>query len=346
MIHGALVGLLIVVQTSLELFPSLSLQWRLFVEVPVEGFARLGPIYIIGFAVIAMIQRWVVPGPARKIVLIASVLIIVAVWGLWQYWMPDPHFILFELGLASPSSNIADGLWISTTYLLIAAWYYESADRAARTTAALRESELARQGEEQWLLEFRLRILQARLGPQVLFDTLDHTGRLYRSRPAAAEELLDAVIDYLRRALPQMRRAESTLATEVALAAAYARVLRSVDGEPIELSLDIAPAVRNARLPPMVLQPICSALAHAAMASEARGRLEIAASRENNHASICVTAQTIQVPLEGERLAQVRRTLESMFTSLVRMNTMHGPTAGVISVVVQVPYVEAARADC
>jgi LytS/YehU family sensor histidine kinase len=177
-----------------------------------------------------------------------------------------------------------------------------------------------------------------------LFDTLDEAGRLYRSRPAAAELLLDALIDYLRLALPQMRHAESTLGREVALALAYARVLRTTDGEALKLEAEVEPAVGDARFPPMVVQPLCDALARSALASSAPARLHISASRERDGARLCVSAEVLRRAPESERLAEIRRTLESMFAPLVRMNAT-GPTVGVVRVVVEVPYDAAPRVD-
>jgi hypothetical protein len=338
--HALLVALLIAAQYWFELASGLSDRPRLLVDVFLGLFAQNAPYWIIGFAIISVVQTQLAPGRARLIVLISSMLIWAALWTLRSPY--SAHVV--QLGLVSPAGYIRDGIWTTTTYLLLAAWYYESADRAARTTAVLRESELARQSAERWLLELRLSTLQARLDPQVLFDTLDNAGRLFRSRPTAAEQLLDSLIDYLRRALPQPRQAESTLAREVALALAYARVLRTPDGEPFELQSDVAPDVGDARFPPMVVQPLCDMLARSAPASGATARLHIAASRERDGARLCVTAEVLRSAPESLRLAEVRRTLESMFAPLVRMNAT-GPTGGVVRVVVEVPYDAAPRID-
>jgi two-component system sensor histidine kinase AlgZ len=235
-----------------------------------------------------------------------------------------------------------DGLWTTTTYFLLAAWYYESADRARRSTAVLRESQLARQGAERWLLELRLSSLQARVDPRLLFDTLDEAGRLYRLKPGAAEQLLDALIDYLRRALPQLRQAESTLRTEVELALAYARVLRGPDGEPLEVEAVVDPAAADARFPPMVVQPLCDALARSALASGEPARLRISAARNSDSVCLRVVAESVRAGPAAEHLVEVRRTLQAMFATLARME-LTCCTAGMASVVVEVPDVATPR---
>jgi hypothetical protein len=345
-VHALLVTLLIVANYWFELASSLSDRPRLLIETFFGLFERNVGYWIIGFAIIGVVQTRIAAGRTRTMVLLSSMLVWAALWSLfWTVWAPLSPFIVVELGLTTPSGFAMDGVWTTTTYLLLAAWYYESADRARRSTAALREGELVRRGAERWLLELRLGARQARLDPQVLFDTLDEAGRLYRSRPAAAELLLDSLIDYLRLVLPQLWQAESTLEREVALALAYARVLRTREGEPLELESHVEPGVGNARFPPMVVQPLCETVARPTLVAREPARLHISASRKSDAVHICVTAQAVQSPLESERLAEIRHTLSAMFAPLVRVDAMHWPSAGVVSVVVQVPYVAAPRID-
>jgi sensor histidine kinase YesM len=344
MIHALLVTVLIVAQYWFELASSLSDQPHLLVETFFNLFERNVMYWIVGFAIIAVVQTRIAPGRTRTIVLLSSMLVWSALWSLWTVWAPLSPFIVIELGLSTPTGVAMDGRWTTTTYLLLAAWYYESADRARRSTAALRQSELVRRGAEQWLLELRLGSLQARLDPQVLFDTLDEAGRLYRSRPAAAEQLLDALIDYLRRALPQLRQAQSTLEREVALALAYTRVLRAADGKSLEVESDVEPAVGDARFPPMVVQPLCDALARSTLAGGEPARMRISATRDQDGARLCVTAQPARAAPASKRLEDIRHTLLAMFGPLVRMDAT-GPMAGVVSVSVEVPYDAAPGAD-
>jgi LytS/YehU family sensor histidine kinase len=228
--------------------------------------------------------------------------------------------------------------------MLLAAWCYDSADRATRSTSARRQSELTRRGAERWLLELRLGGLQARLDPQVLFDTLDEAGRLYRSRPAAAEHLLDALIGYLRQALPKLRQPQSTLEREVALAHAFLRVLRTRQGDGLELEVVVEPAVGDARFPSMVVQPLCEALARSALASGDPVRIRISASRNQDSAHLDLSAEPVQAAPAHERLAEIRHTLLVMFGPIVRLDGT-GPVAGVARLSVEVPYEAAPRID-
>lgn len=340
-IHAVLVGLLVVLQFWFQLAASLSQQPRLLLELFVGMFEYDVVYFIIGFAIIAVAQQRIAPGRTRTVALIPTLL----VWeGLYTLWVANSRFIVVELGLVTQAGSIVNGLWTNTIYMLLAAWYYESADRARRSAAVLRESELARKGAERWLLELRLSSLQARLDPRVLFDTLDEAGHLYRSRPAAAEQLLDALIDYLRRALPQLRQTESTLEREVELGLAYARILRTPEGEALELEAVVEPMAGDARFPPMVVQPLCDALARSALASGEPARLRISATRDADRARLRVTGEPVHAIPAGERFAEVRRTLQAMFAPLVRMESTRS-AASMASVLVEVPYVAAPRVD-
>jgi hypothetical protein len=342
--HAVLVTLLVDVQYWFQIASGLSQQPRLLVEVFFGMVARNLWFWIIGFAIIAVVQTKIGPGRTRTVVLLFCALIWSGVWELAAFWGPYRTYIVIELGLATLTSMAVQGMWTNVTYLLLAAWYYESADRARRSTAALRQSELVRRGAERWLLELRLGSLQARLDPQVLFDTLDEAARLYRSEPAAAERLLDALIDYLRRALPQLRQPQSTLEREVALALAYTRVLRAADGESLEVESDVEPAVGDARFPPMVVQPLCDALARSTLADGEPVRMRIAATRDQDGARLFVTAQPARTAPASKRLEEIRRTLLAMFGPLFSMDAT-GPTVGVVSVLVKVPYDAAPRID-
>ena len=280
-VHALFIALVITAQYFFLLLPRMSDKPDLLGGMLLVG---VGDAFLFStgtLALITLLQATIAPGYVRWLVLLSSVAIWAVASVLWstfgpwrsgQFWLD--HFSLTPVGVAWHLS------WTCTTYGLLAAWYYESADRAARTTAALRQSELARRSAERWVLEMRLRILQARVDPRVLFDTLDEASRLYRSSAAEAERLLDDLIDYLRQALPKLRQVESTLAHEVELVRAYARVIRGTEQRRLDMVATVDPAIGGARFPPMVLQPLCDALVRRTLDAGRSVRLTIAAAGE------------------------------------------------------------------
>src|SRR5205807_6020133 len=111
-----------------------------------------------------------------------------------------------------------------------------------------------------------------------------------------------------------------------------------------ELDFDVAAAVGDARFPPMVVQPLCDALARSTLASGAPARMQISASREHDGARVCITARPTRTAPASKRLEEIRGTLLAMFGPLVRIDAT-GPMAGVVSVSVEVPYDAAPRVD-
>ena len=83
MIHALLVTVLIVAQYWFELASSLSDQPRLLVETFIGLFEVNVMYWIIGFAIIAVVQTRIVAGRTRTVVLLSSVLAWSVLWVLW-----------------------------------------------------------------------------------------------------------------------------------------------------------------------------------------------------------------------------------------------------------------------
>jgi sensor histidine kinase YesM len=338
-----LVALLVVVQYELQLAPALAQNPRVLLEVFASMYFWNAAVILVAFLLIAIVQLAVPPGHTRFAILTVGVLAFVSLWAQWFAVVESAHTIVVEYGLTTARGQLFDGIWTNTTYLLLAVWCYEIADRARRSTAVLRENEIARQSAERWLLDMRLRRLQARLDPRVLFDTLDEIGRLYRSQPAAAEDLLDRLIDYLRSALPQLRQRESTVQREVDLALAYAQILRGLGGATLAIEAHVERDAARARFPPMVVQPICDALGRQALLASNEARLTIHATRDDDYLRVVMTGAPVTSLPDARRIDATRRTLLAMFAPQARLEATLAGDAATVSA--EVPYVTAPRVD-
>jgi hypothetical protein len=338
-IHALLFTLLVSANYFFRLLPFFDDALDLFVSL----FTIQTPSFFGGFLLIGLVQSKILPGRARAFVLFCTVLVWSVACATWVAWGPHERSTV-SAQLVTPSALFLDQVWTMLIYFSLAAWAYESADRAARATAALREAELARRSAERWVLELRLGVLQARLEPRVLFDTLDEAGELYPKDPEAAEHLLDALIDYLRCALPKLRETESTLGSEIDLAVAYARVLRGPGSKQVAVQADLDPGVGDARFPPMIVQPLCDVLARSAINGNDLPMLRIASTRRDGSATLSLTASPLNEAPADERLDAIRRTLLTMFAPTVNMtSTCLGD--GLTRISVEVPYVAATRPD-
>ena len=176
--------------------------------------------------------------------------------------------VAFVLGTAvgsvvvMTSGNYADSppAWGLVWGGLIALVYFKRR-RDEQLAAALHATQLEQVELQKNALEYQLQLMQARVEPQFLFNTLRRVGELYDADRSAADRMLDNLILYLRAALPHMRTRTSTLGQEVRLAQAYLNIERIRLHDRLDFAFDVPEELTSAMFPPMVLLPLIEALA-------------------------------------------------------------------------------------
>ena len=166
--------------------------------------------------------------------------------------------VLDTMLLASPDVVMYLG-WEFAAIGTAVALFYAVREREAGLAAQARAAELAGLRVQRTMMESRLAVLRARVEPEFLFGALAEVRALFGRDPAAADATIDALIDYLRAALPAMRGEASTVGRELDLARAYVAVLQVPRGAALAVDARAAPEVRAAALPPMVLLPLVQA---------------------------------------------------------------------------------------
>lgn len=146
--------------------------------------------------------------------------------------------MLYWIGLVDPAPWLASacsGALLAGLLVVALIWRAQGAAPAA-TTARLAE-------------------LQARIRPHFLFNTLNSAIALVRAEPARAEALLEDLSDLFRYAL--VEQGESvTLAQEIALAQHYLAIEQVRFGARMAVTWSLDPLAGEARLPPLLLQPL------------------------------------------------------------------------------------------
>jgi len=163
----------------------------------------------------------------------------------------------------------------------------------------------------------RLADLQTRIRPHFLFNTLNTAIALVQVDPRRAEEVLEDLAELFRAALGAMDEA-TTLKDEVALSRRYLDIEQLRFGSRLRLTWDLDPQADDARLPPLVLQPLIeNAVRHGVEPSDRGGQIEIRTRRRRDRVLISVTNTvpldgSMQRPGHGIGLASVRERLRLM----------------------------------
>ncbi len=139
-------------------------------------------------------------------------------------------------------------------------------------------------GAEQRATEAQLRVLQAQIEPHFLFNTLANVQSLIDSEPATAKRMLESFIDYLRCSLSHLRSDDSTLGNELAMAEAYLALMQMRMGERLVFRIELADeALRQARVPPLLLQPLVENAIHHGLECKVDGGTVTVSVRAEGH---------------------------------------------------------------
>jgi hypothetical protein len=190
------------------------------------------------------------PGQARRWAGRIALIVLASLVGFWQSWATSTYPDMTTLGVVT---------WLVVAVTL---WTMLGSFAAGVAGAWLRDSDLRRRliendTDEAALAarasEARLAALQAQIEPHFLFNTLANVRRLYEVDEALGRRMLGSLLDYLRAALPAMRRSEATLASELDLVRAYLTVLRHRMGDRLRFEVRYEPSIGGFAIPPLIV---------------------------------------------------------------------------------------------
>ena len=185
---------------------------------------------------------------------------------------------LYGCGLLALVGFVDRAPWVGSAFagallsaLLVAALVLRARARTPANTAA------------------RLSELQSRIRPHFLFNTLNSAIALVREEPAKAEALLEDLSDLFRHAL--VDQGESvTLAEEITLAQRYLAIEQVRFGERLRVEWALDPEAENARLPPLLLQPLVeNAVKHGVEPSDTGAQIKVSTQRRGTMVVVKVT---------------------------------------------------------
>ena len=178
------------------------------------------------------------------------------------------NFLVFDMLTPMPGESCHSGmpcsfhdLVVSVSDMLInwafvfGAWglLYLSLAAAAQARAADRRSSADREAARL----AQIRALRYQVNPHFLFNVLNSlTALVSRGDTAEAEALIGEIGSFFRYGLATDPVADTTLSDEVEMQQRYLELERRRFPSRLSVVIDIAPAVANAAVPPLILQPL------------------------------------------------------------------------------------------
>ena len=123
----------------------------------------------------------------------------------------------------------------------------------------------------------------------MLFNTLANLRALIGVDPAAAQQMVDRLNDYLRATLNASRATTHPLAAEFERLADYLALMAIRMGPRLRATLDVPESLRDAQVPPLLLQPLVeNAIQHGLEPRVEGGELRVRAWTEAAPAGECL----------------------------------------------------------
>jgi LytS/YehU family sensor histidine kinase len=179
----------------------------------------------------------------------------------------------------------------------------------------------------------RFAALQAQLNPHFLFNTLNTIAEMVHEDADKADAMIAGLSDLLRRTLDLGNTQAIPLRDELDLVSRYLDIQRSRFGDRLQVTLTIDAAAAEARVPPLLLQPIVeNAIRHGLAARLDAGRIDLEAYVHDDTLRLVVTddgsGETGEVIAGPERLGlgNTRARLEALYGGRATLDL--SPVAG------------------
>jgi hypothetical protein len=212
----------------------------------------------------------------------------------------------------------------------------------ARDRLAFERTETARLSEQ--LSQAQLSTLRSQIEPHFLFNALNAVAGLVREgRNDAAIGTIARLSDFLRRTLEGSSRQEVPLHEEIAFVEKYLDIQKVRFADRLTLSIDVPPALRDAAVPNLILQPLVENAVKHGIAKRARGgAIAIVASQHEGKLLLSVSNDGPCLSPDAERerrgigMANVRTRLKSLYADAFDFD-MHDLATGGVEVLVTLP---------
>ena len=242
-------------------------------------------------------------------------------------------FPLFEL-MTGVEWDHAIPLWILTNLLGVGIHASVLMNRSARKQREHHmRVQLETDGLGTALDRAELSMLEAQIEPHFLFNTLAHIKRQYRMDAISADSMLGALIDYLDRALPALRREDWQVGDELELIQVYLEILQQRFGKRLTFHLTASDASKSVRLPALTIATLVeNAVRHGIAPKPDGGKIVIDANIEAGTLQIDVCDSGVGLKESSGSclgLMTLRARLRSAFGAQAVLMVQPSPVCGV-----------------
>jgi hypothetical protein len=199
----------------------------------------------------------------------------------------------FATGEFAPMSTFLYNLWILLFFGGLFTAGCVLGRRAERSRDVLARAEIERSRTEALLGEAELESLRAHVDPSFLLRVVTEIEVRYGVRSGDADRLLDALVGFLRSAMPGVRGNTSTLRAELQLADAYGRVWSEIDPERAGWRIHSDRGVPDTPFPSMWLLPVLDAWSSGASASAI---CDVRIAMYGSHATLTLDSDSVALP--------------------------------------------------
>jgi LytS/YehU family sensor histidine kinase len=199
------------------------------------------------------------------------------------------------------------------------------------------EQRIATADLERRVTESRLDALRTQLHPHFLFNALNTISAHLEQDPRTARWMLEQLGSLLRMSLEYAREQETSLERELAFIECYVELQKVRFEDRIDVITNIAPDVRGALVPSLILQPLVeNAIRHGLATDAVDGQIEIRAWRERESLRLSVHDDGPGLPADwdpergfGVGLSNTRERLHRLYGDDQRFEIAGHPGAGV-----------------
>lgn len=281
----------------------------------------------VNFALTAFVALQLAPSSqtARLTAAFVALAVLGSAMGRWLWWQPwrrplmqaqlglAVFMVVGALGIRWRVPDRADREPVLLAYgigiglLVVVSWFL------VVWRAQTIESRLREQAEREKSIEMARRLAAAQIEPHFLFNTLASVQHWVQTKDDRAAPLLAALTGYLRATLPLFKHALLPAGEELVAVQRYLEVMQARMGTRLSFTLDVAPGLERALLPPgLLLTLVENAVAHGLEPKLAGGHITLRAQRADDAAVFEVLDDGVGLApdmQEGVGLANARQRL-------------------------------------